>query len=167
MRITVCADKGTFMTTSLRSVLAAVFVLAAPMAMSADDAATLRVDQGAVMSSEGGEFVTAQTGQVLLEGQRLMVTEGAVATLIYSDDCKVVYDVPGVYVIDEDCEAAMLMADGTGVTVTERTVMTGSTLGTRGSIVPLLIVGGALIAIPLILDDDDDDDDFVAPPVSR
>ena len=55
------------------------------------------------MTSQGGEFATANSGQVLVVGERLMVSENSSATVVYGNDCKREYTAPGVYVIDATC----------------------------------------------------------------
>ena len=90
---------------------AASFALPASAASAAEEAAaTLRVDRGNVMTSQGGDFATARTGQALVSGERLMVTEDSAATVSYGNDCTRTYTAPGVYVVELDCERAV--ADG-------------------------------------------------------
>jgi hypothetical protein len=60
--------------------------------------ATLRV-QGDVMVASTGEFVRATDNQALVAGERIMVGEGAVATVRYGSDCSRTYDQPGVYTV--------------------------------------------------------------------
>ena len=97
--------------TKLASLLIASLALtASATALAADGDATLLVDRGSIMTSQGGEFATAQSGQVLASGERLMVTEGSAATVIYANDCRRQFSTPGVYVIKEDCQ---LVAAGT------------------------------------------------------
>ncbi len=82
----------------------AVALSGAAFAQEQQPVAILKVDSGAVMVSEGAEFVAGATGTPLLQGQRLMVTEDAVAQAVYAEDCVVEYRVPGVYVIEPECE---------------------------------------------------------------
>ena len=90
----------------------ASFALAASATATAAEeaAATLRVDRGNVMTSQGGDFATAQSGQTLVSGERLMVTEDSAATVTSGNDCTRTYTTPGVYVVELDCERAV--ADG-------------------------------------------------------
>ena len=88
-------------------IIAVSFALAASATASAADGdVTLRVDRGSVMTSQGGEFVSAQTGKVFVEGERLMVNEGSAATVLYDNDCRREYNTPGIYVIGGNCTAA-------------------------------------------------------------
>ncbi len=75
--------------------------------------ATLRVDSGRVMTSQGGEFATARSGQLVAAGNRLMVAENSAATVIFSDNCQRQYSAPGVYAIERECErgAALVGTD--------------------------------------------------------
>lgn len=94
--------------------VAASFALTASAAASAADGEiTLRVERGSIMTSQGGEFASAQSGKVLFNGERLMVTEGSAATVFYDEDCKREYSVPGVYVIEPECKRGAVAATGT------------------------------------------------------
>ena len=77
--------------------------------------ATLEVNKGVVMTSTGGEFVSANTGEKLIKDERLMVSKDSSATVVFNDHCKRTYDEPGVYKIDADCKAVAWW--GTGATV--------------------------------------------------
>jgi len=94
----------------LTTTLLATLLMAAVAPVYAEDAtATLRVDRGTVMVSvDGGDFVSANSGRIVATGQRLMVAENSAATVIYEDDCDPEYTDPGVYVIQPDCKAAVV-----------------------------------------------------------
>lgn len=79
----------------------------------AQDAATLEVERGVVMTSSGGEFVTASNGQSLRAGERVMVTKDGAATVVFGS-CRRTYDRPGVYTVGEGCDA--LAGAGSGGT---------------------------------------------------
>lgn len=85
----------------------ALFVLATALpALAQDVTATLRI-HGQVMVSAGGDFVSARDGQPVLAGQRILVGDGASATVEYARDCTRSFDTAGVHVIppgrcDED-----------------------------------------------------------------
>lgn len=80
--------------------------------------ATVRVDQGKVMVSDGGAFTAVVTGAAIAPGQRLMLSEGAAATVMYSNHCKRKYSAPGVYVIEDasNCKAPVA-GSNTGVAI--------------------------------------------------
>jgi len=121
------------------SLITAVFSVCAQE--PADDLATLRVERGAAMTSSGGDFVTANTGEAVVEGERLMVSENSVVTVVYSNDCERRYDTPGVYRIEPDCDRAVV-----------------SGMGWKGT----AIIGAVAVAAVVLANDsgsDDDDDD--------
>ena len=98
------------MTKFVSLMIAASLALTATAATAADGDITLRVERGSIMTSQGGEFASAQSGKVLFEGERMMVTDGAAATVFYDEDCKREYNAPGVYVIERDCKRAAMIA---------------------------------------------------------
>ena len=76
---------------------------------------------GSVMGSTGGEYVTVNPGKVLVEGQSLMLNDGAEATVAYYyyfDDgkrfrkCVEKYEGPNTYVIDDSCKKAAYLSSG-------------------------------------------------------
>ncbi len=121
--------------TKLASIFVAVsLAMTASVAASAQDrdkdTATLRVDRGSVMTSQGGEFATAQTGQVVMEGNRLMVAENSAATLIFSENCERQYTAPGVYTIEEDCDrVAAIVGTATGFDAAGAATVVAGSLG--------------------------------------
>lgn len=130
--------------------LAAITLIAAP-AGAQDLAATLRI-QGTVMVSTGGDFHDATDGQPILPGQRIMVGDGATATVQFSRDCKRSYTQAGVYTVtpalcDEDERERHTEEGG------EQGAQAGggSPLATAGIIV------GSVLAFPLVVDQLDDD----------
>lgn len=138
------------MNTRILLLSAALSVVAFP-ALAQDGVATLRVEAGSIMTSTGGEFSTAGTGEALVDGERLMVAEGAVATVVYPSGCTRQYASPGVYVVQDTCVPAGIAAGGVD--------WKGAALITAG-----VVVGAA------ILDNQDDSPGpppVVPPPVSR
>jgi len=67
--------------------------------------ATLQVDKGVVMVSTGGEYISAPTGQPLVAGERVMITQDGGATVRYGNGCVRTFSTPGVYTIDGSCGA--------------------------------------------------------------
>lgn len=126
-------------------IAASVALTASATASAADPAAILSVDSGSIMTSEGGEFTSARTGAALVEGERLMVTEGASATVRYPNGCVREYTVPGVYVVQATCS----MAAGTA---------TGTDWGSVAVVAGGVAVGAALL---------ENMDQVDAPPISR
>ncbi len=104
--------------TSLCSALTLLSVVAFAQPHDEDKTvATLEVGKGTIMTSKGGEFVTASTGEKLIKEERLMVAKESSATVVYNDHCKRTYDEPGVYKIDEDCKAVAFWGIGTAALI--------------------------------------------------
>lgn len=87
---------------------------AAATASAQEGGVTLRVDRGTVMTSQGGEFASARSGQSVVAGERLMITEGATATLTYPKGCARQFSAPGVYVISAACPTTTQGTDWAG-----------------------------------------------------
>ena len=82
----------------------------------------LQVDRGTVMTSDGGDFATASTGKLLAYGQRIVVTDGAVARVVYVDPdgdnrCVMEFGSPNVYVVDATCHRVAAMTPDNGMAV--------------------------------------------------
>ncbi len=77
---------------------------------------------GSVMTSSGGSYETAPVGKALVEGESMMLTDGAKATVVYYYDngrrkCVEHYAGPNTYVIDDRCvPAAAWVPHGNPVT---------------------------------------------------
>ena len=80
--------------------------------VAAEGDAQLRVDQGKVMLSQGGDFAAVNGSSKVGSGDRIMVTEGAAATVLYSEGCQREYTVPGVYPFENGCPKAALAQPG-------------------------------------------------------
>jgi len=86
--------------TKLKTLLTTAVALAlAGPAFAQNNAITLQVNAGQVMTSTGGEFVPAASGAALVPGEKLMVTAGASATAVYPNGAGINFTVPGVYTI--------------------------------------------------------------------
>jgi len=85
-------------------------LVVAPLAAQAQDPASapigLQVDGGSVLVSTGGEFVQATPGQVIQPGHRVMLSEGAKASLAYGNGCQKALSEPGVYTVSAECDVA-------------------------------------------------------------
>lgn len=138
----------------------AVALLVAPLAVMAQDSATetaigLTVENGSVLVSAGGEFVQATPGQVLQAGQRVLVAEGASASLTYGGGCQTPLSQPGVYTVSATCNVAGTPTGESAATgsttaatsgpATGAGATTGTAIGT-GTIVAGVIGGVAVIA---------------------
>lgn len=61
--------------------------LLATSALASEPVATISAQEGTVLVNQGEEFATAAEGQALQAGDRVMLMEGAVATLTFADGC--------------------------------------------------------------------------------
>jgi len=130
--------------------LAAITLVAAP-ASAQDLTATLRI-QGTVMVSTGGEFHDATDGQPIVPGQRIMVADGATATVQFSRDCKRSYTQAGVYTITPAlCDQDERERQG------EEGGEQGAEAGSSSPLTTVGIILGTVIAFPLVVDQLDDD----------
>ncbi|WP_374555902.1 hypothetical protein [Thermomonas sp.] len=93
------------MTKLAAALFAASVAFATPAFAQDSGTATLRVESGSIMTSTGGDYVTATSGQNLEAGQKVMVNENSVGILTYGNGCKIKLDVPGVYAVPNDCKA--------------------------------------------------------------
>lgn len=146
--------------------MAAALCAAPAFAQQEAATATLRVDAGSVMVSNGGEFVTATSGTQVPTGARVMLAEGSRATLIYPGGCTQPLTSAGVFGVPVNCVAA---AGSSGAT----TATTGST-GTSAAataagvdVAGLGIVAGVAAAGAVGLGSMDDVEYEEPPPVSR
>ena len=87
-------------------------LLLAASAMAAEGDAQLRVDQGKIMVSQGGDFTPVSGSSAVRSGDRIMVTEGAAATVLYSEGCQREYTVPGVYPFEQGCPKVAVTQPG-------------------------------------------------------
>lgn len=143
------------MKTKLRLAAAAAILGAAAFvpALAQETIGTMQVN-GTVMTSTGGEFAPAASGEAIQAGERIMVGEGSSATISFSNGAVVEYTAPGVYSIQ--MPAATMTAAGSAA-------LTPAELGFIGFAGVVAASGAAASA----LDDDEDLVDGAQPPVSR
>ena len=134
------------------AMIAASSILAAGAVVAQDRPAQedyiLRVDNGKIMVSRGGEFTDARTGEALAAGNRVTVCEGASATIDYGNGCSVQYTTPGCYIVQRDCAKAAVVPWGS----------TRPALGSLAALGGLAAIAGVILA---------NADDVPAPPISR
>ncbi len=91
--------------------------------------ATLRVDIGSAMVSNGGEFVSAPSGTQVPAGSRVMLAEGSRATLVYPNGCTQPLASAGVFGVPATCVASAgssaAAATATGVDVAGLGIVAG------------------------------------------
>ena len=136
-----------------RLVLAVAAITAIAPAFAQEAIGTLQV-QGTVMTSTGGEFASATSGQAIQAGERIMVGEGGNASVTFSNGAVVNYAVPGVYTVQLPAVA---------------TAATGTAVGTAGGASAAATVGVIVGAAALGAAATDQMGDEVPPdqPVSR
>lgn len=158
------------------TVALAVALAIAPTAALAQDPATdtaigLTVENGSVLVSTGGEFVQATPGQVLQPGQRVLVAEGASASLDYSGGCQTPLAQPGVYTVSASCSPAGTNPAESGTSTATGTASGagagtgGAAIGT-GTVVAGVVGGVAVIAAVAGGGGSDDPPPPPPPPVS-
>ncbi len=111
------------------------------------DSIVLENKTGSVMTSTGGDYLSADTGKLLVDGESMMLNDGAKATVVYYYDngkrkCVEKYSGPNTYVIDDSCKAVAWVAANPGGTA--------------------LIIGGAAVVAALLGGGNDND----TPPIS-
>lgn len=103
------------------------------VAQSQDNNITLQVDTGSVMTSTGGDYASANSGQMLVVGEKVMVNAGSSAVAIFKNGCRVEFRQPGVYTVPAECRAA------------------GWTNGSHASGSNALIIAGTAVAIGAVI----------------
>jgi len=89
-----------------RIAFAMTLALASGSAFSAQPAASLASAKGSVMVNQGKQFVSAQSGQMLAIGDRVMVMEGGSASLRFADGCVQTLDSGSLAVVQSTCNVA-------------------------------------------------------------
>ena len=130
-------------------------------AHAAEGVATLRVERGNVMTSTGGEFVTARSGAQLVEGERLMLTDGASASVVYDNQCSEPYTAAGVFVVDAVCNSMGAVETATGAVATAAVGPAG--IGSSGLIAAGSIAAGVAVGAAIL----DNMEEVPAPAISR
>jgi hypothetical protein len=124
---------------------ASALALAVAPAFAQAPVATLQVERGTVMTSEGGQFQTAGTGTALDAGERIMLAENSAAVVRYQNGCVRRYNAPGVYEVPAFCTP--VAARGAGQV----------DWASAGIITGIFLAGAAILSQM-------DDVDFVPPP---
>lgn len=141
------------MKTMLRIATAAALLGAASLApaFAQETIGTMQVN-GTVMTSDGGEFVGASSGEAIQAGERIMVGEGSSASISFVNGAVVNYTAPGVYTIQ--------MPAAAGVVSNSPGVLTPAEMGFMG-------FAGVIAAAGIAATVMDDDEDLIGPPISR
>lgn len=81
-------------------------ILFTGLSSAASTVATLNVNDGSVLVNQGKQFVTAQAGQILATGDRVMVMEGGNASIKYADGCVLVLGSGSLAVVGQQSSCA-------------------------------------------------------------
>ena len=96
------------------ALIAASVAFAAPaFAQQQNDSIVIQINAGSAMTSTGGDYMSANSGQPVVVGEKVMVNAGSAATLMYKNGCKMELRQPGVYTVPGECRAAGWTSDGT------------------------------------------------------
>jgi hypothetical protein len=117
-------------------------VIAQDPAQTDPDKIVLEAKVGSVMTSTGGDFQSVDTGKLLVEGESMMLNDGAKATVVYYyyyDEgkryrkCVEEYRGPDTFVIDDSCKAAAWLTSHRGtVFLVGGAVLGAALLASRG-----------------------------------
>ena len=104
-------------TLKFSAALLAVAFSAPTFAQDKPDSIVLESKAGSVMTTTGGAYESAPTGKRLVEGESMMLSEGANATVVYYYDngdrkCVENYAGPNTFVIDGSCNKAAWATTG-------------------------------------------------------
>ena len=134
-------------TSTLRIAFATLLLAAMALlpAFAQQPTATLTFN-GTVMTSSGGEFVAASSGQQVAYGTRVMVSEGSTATLTYPDGAVVNLTQPGVYTVS---------AAGSNLVRTQGNAAAANAM--------MIGVAGVIVAAGVASSVLDDDEDLLVP----
>lgn len=94
-----------------RSIIALGLLLSAGSAF-AQPAATLSGLKGSVLVNQGKQFVSADSGQLLVVGDRVMVMEGGKAKLSFADGCVQELPAGSLAVVQATCSPASVTRIG-------------------------------------------------------
>ena len=129
------------------ALVAATLAFTGP-AFAQEPSIVLRVDAGSALTSTGGEFTSAGTGEPLVVGEKVLINEGSKAAVVYDDGCEIKFDKPGVYEVPGDCKKGAWVTDAKSNTNT------------------WVVVGAALLGAALISGGDSSDPEPPPPPLS-
>ncbi len=102
------------MTKFATALIAASVAFAAPaFAQEQNNSIVIQINAGSAMTSTGGDYMTANSGQPVAVGEKVMVNAGSAATLVYKNGCKMELRQPGVYTVPADCKVAGWTNNGT------------------------------------------------------
>lgn len=95
--------------------------------------ATVQVDGGVIMVSDGGPFTSVTSGEQVAAGNRIMVSKNSAVSVVYSDGCKQTYSKAGVYAVQQQCKRAAVLADSSGSGAGTTAAIVVGALGAAGT----------------------------------
>jgi|GEM_PF-2332651 len=149
----------------IRIATAIAATLLATSVLASEPVATLSAQEGTVLVNQGEEFATAAEGQALQAGDRVMLMEGASATLTFTDGCALpleagsLVEVPAV----STCAGAVANVQKIGPTYAQAV---GSRARSNGSATLVFAGVAAIIVADLMTNDLTVTDPPPAPPIS-
>ena len=127
-----------------------VVTLALALAFSgAASAATLSAANGSVMVNQGKQFVSAQAGQALAAGDRVMVMQDGSAVLRFDDGCDVTINGGSVATVPSVSTCAGGNMEVSRIAGDATSTVAASSAGTWA------LVGGAALAVGLMVEGGD------------
>lgn len=96
------------------SLLAVAALAFAAPAFAQDAPVDLQVESGTVMTSTGGEFETAVTGEPVVAGERVMVGENSSVLVRFANNCVIRFTQPGVHLVPNGCVPGVAGATSAG-----------------------------------------------------
>jgi len=115
----------------------AALAFAAP-AFAQDAPVDLQVESGTVMTSTGGEFETAATGENVVAGERVMVGENSSVLVRFANNCVIRFTQPGVHLVPQGCVPGVGGAMNAGAAASAATV--GSVVASNAGIIAVSAV---------------------------
>lgn len=91
-----------------RLAFALTIALASSVGVAAQPAATLASAKGTVLINQGKQFVSAQAGQLLTAGDRVMIMQGGSASLRFADGCVKNLESGSMLLVQNTCTSSSL-----------------------------------------------------------
>ena len=143
---------------------ALTFLFAAVSAAGASAAsapASLGPTQGVVLVNQGKQFVTAQPGQLLVAGDRVLVMQGGQASLRFTDGCVLPLASGSMVTVPAKSTCAGGSAAVTRVGVQTAQTDSGSNTPPSGDV--WVYVAGTVVVVGVLAGTGDSSDDTVSP----
>ncbi len=136
--------------------------LFAASASAASSVATLGPIHGVVLVNQGKQFVSAQPGQALVVGDRVLALQGGQASLRFADGCVLPLASGSLLTVPAKSTCAGGIANVTRVATQTAQVDSGSNQPVSNG-ETLLYVAGAVVVVAALAGNSDSSDDTVSP----